>query len=215
MSPPELRLTVEVRPRAGRDEIVGWQGTALRVRVAAPPAAGAANLAVCALLAARLGCARSRVVIVRGQTARTKVVRVLGVVGRRGRRPAGDARGRAPGQRRRALRLVGAPPLAFYPVSWQGDRLVLLDQRRLPGEEVYVECRTLARGGGRDPDPGGPRARRRSASRRRSGSPWRALASPARDGDALMRDLETAIDGLAATRPTAVNLFWALERMRR
>ncbi|HEX2501959.1 MAG TPA: DUF167 domain-containing protein [Methylomirabilota bacterium] len=79
MSPPELRLTVEVRPRAGRDEIVGWQGTALRVRVAAPPVAGAANLAVCALLAAELGCARSQVVIVRGQTARTKVVRVLGV----------------------------------------------------------------------------------------------------------------------------------------
>jgi uncharacterized protein (TIGR00251 family) len=79
MSPPELRLTVEVRPRAGRDEIVGWQGTVLRVRVAAPPTAGAANAAVCALLAARLGCARSRVVIVRGQTSRTKVVRVLGL----------------------------------------------------------------------------------------------------------------------------------------
>ena len=41
------------------------------------------------------------------------------------------------------------------------------------------------------------------------------LASPARDGDALRRDLETAITGLAATRPTAVNLFWALDRMRR
>src|SRR5262249_62015857 len=42
-----------------------------------------------------------------------------------------------------------------------------------------------------------------------------ALASPARDGDALLRDLGPAIDGLAATRPTAVNLFWALDRMRR
>jgi methylthioribose-1-phosphate isomerase len=41
------------------------------------------------------------------------------------------------------------------------------------------------------------------------------LASPARDADALLRDLETAADGLAATRPTAVNLFWALDRMRR
>ena len=37
---------------------------------------------------------------------------------------------------------MGAPPLAFFPVSWQRDRLVLLDQRRLPGEEVYLECRT-------------------------------------------------------------------------
>ena len=79
MPPPEARLTVEVRPRAGRDEIVGWRGAVLRVRVAAPPADGAANEAVRALLAEVLGCARSRVEIVRGQTARTKVVRVTGL----------------------------------------------------------------------------------------------------------------------------------------
>jgi uncharacterized protein (TIGR00251 family) len=77
--PPETRLTVEVRPRAGRNEIVGWQGAVLRVRVAAPPADGAANEAVRALLAERLGCARSRVEIVRGHAARTKVVRVSGL----------------------------------------------------------------------------------------------------------------------------------------
>jgi uncharacterized protein len=76
---PEARVTVEVRPRAGRDEIVGWQGPVLRVRVAAPPADGAANEAVRALLAGRLGCARSRVEILRGHTARTKVVRVAGL----------------------------------------------------------------------------------------------------------------------------------------
>jgi len=79
MPPSETRLTVEVRPRAGRDEIVGWQGAVLRVRVTAPPADGAANEAVRALLAGRLGCARSRVEIVRGHTARTKVVRISGV----------------------------------------------------------------------------------------------------------------------------------------
>jgi uncharacterized protein (TIGR00251 family) len=76
---PEARLTVEVRPRAGRDEIVGWQDARLRVRVTAPPAGGAANEAVRALLAERLSLARSRVEIVRGQTARTKVVRILGL----------------------------------------------------------------------------------------------------------------------------------------
>ena len=76
---PETRLTVEVRPRAGRDEIAGWQGARLRVRVTAPPADGAANEAVRALLADRLGCARSQVEIVRGQTARTKIVRVVGL----------------------------------------------------------------------------------------------------------------------------------------
>jgi len=77
--PPETRLTLEVRPRAGRDEIVGWQGTHLRLRVRAAPADGAANEAVCALLAERLGCARSRIEIVRGHAARTKVVRVVGL----------------------------------------------------------------------------------------------------------------------------------------
>jgi methylthioribose-1-phosphate isomerase len=41
------------------------------------------------------------------------------------------------------------------------------------------------------------------------------LSSPARDGQALLADLEAAIAGLAKTRPTAVNLFWALDRMRR
>jgi hypothetical protein len=76
---PETRLTVEVRPRAGRDEIAGWQGTRLRVRVTAPPADGAANEALRALLADRLGCAPSRVEIVRGHTARTKIVRVVGL----------------------------------------------------------------------------------------------------------------------------------------
>jgi uncharacterized protein (TIGR00251 family) len=79
MPPPEARLTVEVRPRAGRDAIVGWQGGVLRLRVAAAPIDGAANEAVRALLAERLGCARSRVEIVRGHTARTKVVRIAGL----------------------------------------------------------------------------------------------------------------------------------------
>jgi methylthioribose-1-phosphate isomerase len=109
---------------------------------------------------------------------------------------------------------VGAPALAFFPVSWRGDRLVLLDQRRLPGEEVYLECRTW---------PEVADAIRTLAVR---GAPaigvaaafgvaLAALASPARDRESLLADLETAIAGLAKTRPTAVNLFWALDRMRR
>jgi methylthioribose-1-phosphate isomerase len=107
-----------------------------------------------------------------------------------------------------------APPLAFTTVGWQGDRVVLLDQRRLPGEEVYLECRswtevadairTLAVRGA--PAIGVAAA---------CGVALAALASPARTVEAFLRDLEAAISGLAATRPTAVNLFWALDRMRR
>src|SRR5262245_10117195 len=76
---PETRLTLEVRPRARRDEIVGWRGDHLRLRVRAAPADGAANEAVRALLAARLGCARSRIEIVQGHATRTKIVRVVGL----------------------------------------------------------------------------------------------------------------------------------------
>ncbi len=77
--PTETRLTLEVRPRAGLDEIVGWRGGHLRLRVRAAPVDGAANEAVRSILAERLGCARSRVEIVQGHSARTKIVRVVGL----------------------------------------------------------------------------------------------------------------------------------------
>jgi uncharacterized protein (TIGR00251 family) len=73
------RLTVEVRPRSARNEIVAAAGAAVRVRVTAPPAGGAANDAVCELLARTLDCPRSRVTIVRGHGARTKLVEVGGL----------------------------------------------------------------------------------------------------------------------------------------
>jgi uncharacterized protein (TIGR00251 family) len=77
--PEEARLTVEVRPRASRNEISVTEGTRVRVRVTAAPADGAANEAVRDLLAEALGWARSRVEILRGHTARTKVVRIVGL----------------------------------------------------------------------------------------------------------------------------------------
>jgi methylthioribose-1-phosphate isomerase len=109
---------------------------------------------------------------------------------------------------------VGAPPLAFSPLSWQGDRLVLLDQRRLPGDEVYLECRTWSEVADaiRTLAVRGAPAIGVAAA---FGVALAGLSSSAQDGDALLRDVEAAADGLAATRPTAVNLFWALDRMRR
>lgn len=77
--PAEARLTVEVRPRAARDEILPGADGALRVRVTAPPVGGAANEAVRDLLAEALGCPRSAVEILRGQSARTKLVRIVGL----------------------------------------------------------------------------------------------------------------------------------------
>ena len=69
-------LRVRVQPGAARDEVVGWRDEALRVRVAAPPHDGRANLAVTRLLAAALGVAPSTVELVRGAAARDKLFRI-------------------------------------------------------------------------------------------------------------------------------------------
>ncbi len=72
-------LAVRVHPRASRNEVVGWQDSALRVRVTAAPDGGEANRAVCRLLAAALGVAPSRVALVRGATTRDKFFRIEGL----------------------------------------------------------------------------------------------------------------------------------------
>jgi methylthioribose-1-phosphate isomerase len=100
------------------------------------------------------------------------------------------------------------------PLRWADDRLILLDQTRLPAEESERACatwqevadaiRTLVVRGA--PAIGVAAA---------FGVALAARQSRARDFEAWQADLEEAVKGLAATRPTAVNLFWALERMQR
>jgi len=79
-----LRLTVRVTPRGGRDAVEGWildaaRRPALRLRVAAAAADGAANTAVAALLAKALDLPRSRIAIVRGTSARLKQIEIEGL----------------------------------------------------------------------------------------------------------------------------------------
>ena len=76
--PEGALLEVRVQPRARRNEVVGWRGAALRVRVTAPPADGRANAAVIGLLAHALGVPRSSITIVSGAASRDKRVRVSG-----------------------------------------------------------------------------------------------------------------------------------------
>ncbi|MCB9547286.1 MAG: S-methyl-5-thioribose-1-phosphate isomerase [Myxococcales bacterium] len=93
---------------------------------------------------------------------------------------------------------------SFSPIAWDGDAITLIDQRRLPAEEVYFTCATWE---------DAALAIREMVVR---GAP--AIGITAAYGVVLAAragvDLEAAIAGLAATRPTAVNLFWALDRMR-
>jgi uncharacterized protein YggU (UPF0235/DUF167 family) len=74
-----VRFRVRVTPRAGIDRVDGVFDAALRCRVAAAPADGAANASVGRLLAAELRVPRSAVKIVGGATARTKTVEVDGL----------------------------------------------------------------------------------------------------------------------------------------
>lgn len=74
-----VTLAVKVTPRAPRNEIGEALGTELRVKVTAPPVDAAANEALIRLLAETFDCPRSRVQIVRGQTARHKLVKLHGL----------------------------------------------------------------------------------------------------------------------------------------
>lgn len=77
-----VRVSVHVQPRASRSEIVGVHGSALKLRIQAPPVDGAANAAVEILLAERLGVPRRAVTVVGGLTSRAKTVDIVGTTER-------------------------------------------------------------------------------------------------------------------------------------
>ncbi|MHB1341106.1 MAG: DUF167 domain-containing protein [Coriobacteriia bacterium] len=74
-----LTVRVHVTPKSGRNEVAGWRGGELSVRVTAPPEGGKANAAACEVLAAALGVPKSAVRVTRGDTARHKTIVVDGV----------------------------------------------------------------------------------------------------------------------------------------
>ncbi|MEZ4453679.1 MAG: DUF167 domain-containing protein [Nannocystaceae bacterium] len=85
MSPAPLRpfpggveVDVQVIPRASRSRVVGLHGDRLKIQLAAPPVDGAANEALCELVADLVGLPRSAVVVARGATSKRKTLRLLG-----------------------------------------------------------------------------------------------------------------------------------------
>jgi methylthioribose-1-phosphate isomerase len=99
-------------------------------------------------------------------------------------------------------------------IEWQGDTMVMVDQRKLPGQEIYVRCRTsqevakairtmVIRGA---PAIGVAAAMGIALGMRRS---------TAKGTKQFAVEFQKTCDMMAATRPTAVNLFWAIERMKR
>lgn len=111
---------------------------------------------------------------------------------------------------------TAAGPTDLETVGWAGDPLTghvrLIDQTLLPGEFQQIDCRDV------------PTLWEAIRSLRVRGAPAIGVAAAygaalgARDGlaDGTVRAaLKTAADSLRTSRPTAVNLFWALDRIER
>ncbi len=74
-----VKIIVRVQPNARKNEIVGFQGDVLRIKIAAPPVNGKANRALIVFLSEVLGISKSNLDIDKGETAKTKVVRIAGI----------------------------------------------------------------------------------------------------------------------------------------
>ena len=79
--PPEsvMKLSLKVVPGASRNEITGWSGESLKVRVTAPAERGKANAAVKKILADALHVPKAAIEIVSGITTPRKVVEIRGL----------------------------------------------------------------------------------------------------------------------------------------
>jgi methylthioribose-1-phosphate isomerase len=96
-------------------------------------------------------------------------------------------------------------------IQWTGDRVVMIDQRKLPLEEKYVTCSSFEEVA---------EAIRNMTIR---GAPAIGVAAAMGVALGVLHAPETQLDAqfeticrtLSETRPTAVNLFWAIDRMRR
>lgn len=74
-----VRFAVHVQPRASRTEVVGAHGSALKIRIAAPPVDGAANDELVRFLSTIFAVSRQDVRILAGESSRRKLVEVMGV----------------------------------------------------------------------------------------------------------------------------------------
>ena len=100
------------------------------------------------------------------------------------------------------------------PIEWTAHGVVILDQRLLPGEEVsytYTDYREVAKAIREMVIRGAPAIGVAAAM----GAALGVLHSSANSVEALRGEFAEICDTLAKTRPTAVDLFWALERMKR
>ncbi len=104
--------------------------------------------------------------------------------------------------------------MSFRTIEWRDNTVIMLDQTSLPGEEIYNEYRDFK---------GVAEAIRSMVIR---GAPAIGVAAAmgialgareivADTHESFFQQLSNICEVMAGTRPTAVNLFWAIERMKR
>jgi uncharacterized protein len=72
-------VAIKAIPNAPKNQVVGWLGEALKVKIHAPAVEGRASEALCEFLAAELNLPKRAVTILRGETSRLKVLRIDGI----------------------------------------------------------------------------------------------------------------------------------------
>ncbi len=103
--------------------------------------------------------------------------------------------------------------MKWKPVSWEGDSLKVLDQTLLPGEEKYLTLKSVEE------------VWEAIISLRVRGAPLLGVVgafgvyigirnSAAKSREEFLREVNKVIDYIGSSRPTAVNLFWAMQRIK-
>lgn len=104
--------------------------------------------------------------------------------------------------------------MSFRTIEWTDEAVVMVDQRLLPVKEIYVKCRTyqeVAEAIREMIIRGAPAIGVAAAM----GIALGAKGIKAKTFEEFYREYENICDVMAGTRPTAVNLFWAVDRMKR
>ncbi len=73
------KLIVRVSPNARQNQVTGFEDGVLHVRIAVPPVEGKANEVLIKFLSAQLGVSKSRVVIEKGLSGKTKTIAIRGL----------------------------------------------------------------------------------------------------------------------------------------
>lgn len=70
-------ISVKIVPRSSKNQIVGWQGDVLKIKIKAPPVDGEANAELVRFLAEVLDIPKNKIEIIKGQSAKNKLLKIF------------------------------------------------------------------------------------------------------------------------------------------